>query len=88
MYVKSMLPEGAAFRSSVVQVSPTANIHDLSRAVVTRLLCTLFQVGDCLRKIDGKKVLGKPIHKVVDRVLGAVGSVADVQFQRWGYFSS
>ena len=31
MYVKSMLPEGAAFRSSVVQVreSTAANIHDL-----------------------------------------------------------
>ena len=40
MYVKSLLPAGAAHRSSLVQV------------------------GDCLRKIDGKKVLGKPVDKV------------------------
>ena len=40
LYVKSMLPAGAAHRSSLVQV------------------------GDCLRKIDGKKVLGKPVDKV------------------------
>ena len=40
------------------------------------------QVGDILIKIDGKKILGKPVEKVVRRVLGTVGSVADVQFQR------
>jgi len=42
--------------------------------------CT--QVGDVLSAIDGKKMLGKPVDKVVRRVLGAVGSIAEVQFQR------
>lgn len=40
------------------------------------------QVGDVLLAIDGKKMLGKPVDKVVRRVLGAVGSIAEVQFQR------
>lgn len=40
------------------------------------------QVGDILIKINGKKMLGKPVENVVRHVLGTVGSVADVQFQR------
>ena len=43
---------------------------------------SLVQVGDVLTKIDGKSVLGKPLDKVVRRVLGPSGSAAEFQFQR------
>ena len=33
-------------------------------------------------RIDGKKMFGKPVEKVVRTVLGTVGSVAEVHFER------
>ena len=90
LYVKSMLAEGAAFRSSLIQVhkrlcdlvSGSVLFQEDKRGQKGPDRPHAWQVGDCLMKIDGKNVFGKPGDKVVGLVLGTIGSVSQFGFKR------